>query len=114
MGNKGYQVKEVTPKGMRCMAGPCPEVYEVKSASPQEMGCLAGPCPELYSVGEDYLIVGRAVSLEEAREVRLDDGRNLADRVGGDEHLIRISKNLVNASVLQTLAERIIGAEKKG
>src|SRR3989338_6186299 len=72
MGNKGYQVKEVTPKGMRCMAGPCPEVYEVKSASPQEMGCLAGPCPELYSVGEDYLIVGRAVSLEEAREVRLD------------------------------------------
>lgn len=45
-----YQLREVTPKEMGCIAAACPSVYEgVREKTPEEMRCIGGlGCPAVY------------------------------------------------------------------
>ena len=87
MKNK-YEIKELTPKEMRCgFAVACPAIYEI---TPKEMRCgYAVACPAIYDNKEEskYLIIGK---IADAKKYGLEK------KVGKDEILIEVPKKLIN------------------
>ena len=83
---KEYNLRELTPKSMACMVGPCPSIYEL---TPKKMACGAMlGCSAIYGTDEEhYLIIGEQVNPEEF---------GLVGKVGKDEVLIRVSKKLID------------------
>jgi len=79
-----YNLKDVTPEDMKCVAVSCPAIYEV---TPKDMKCVAGPCPGIYTKEGNYLIIGEQVDPKEV---------GLEKKVGEGEVLIKVPKKLID------------------
>ena len=101
MREKGFlNIKNVTPTPLRCVVGACPAIYEVQRLTPEAMRCVIGACSEIYSEPDGtYLIIGKVVSSETARQISLEVGKTLAEKIG-PEALIRVSKRLIDERLL--------------
>ncbi len=92
-----FEAREITPKESRCGVGPCPGVYSVKRKTPEELRGGFGACPEIFEQNKDsYLIIGKIVGIEEARQIPIGEGRTLADKIGEGECLIKVSKKMID------------------
>lgn len=85
----GYDLRNITPKEMQCAAGlGCPAIYDL---TPRELKCLGGiGCPAVYESSDEsgsYLIVGERVDPSEF---------GLAEKVSGNEVLVKVSKKLID------------------
>jgi len=99
---KEYNIKEITPKNMRCAAAMCPSIYEI---TPEDMRCAALACPSIYEITPEdmrcgiaacsgiyeekgnYLIIGTKVSPKDF---------GLEKKVGEGEILIEVPKKLID------------------
>lgn len=94
--NENYALREITPKEMRCGIGPCPALYEVIERTPEEMKCGVGACPAVYELRDNYVVIGKQISSEEARKIPLQNGRTLAERIGNGEVALCIDKRIID------------------
>ena len=79
-----YEIREITPEDMKCLAVSCPSIYEL---TPKNMRCAVGPCLAIYKEEGNYLIIGEQVDPKEV---------GLEKKVGEGEVLIKISKELID------------------
>ncbi|OIO41207.1 hypothetical protein COU56_00065 [Candidatus Pacearchaeota archaeon CG10_big_fil_rev_8_21_14_0_10_31_9] len=79
-----YNIREITPEGLRCIIGGCPAIYEV---TPKAMQSIMGGCNSVYEEGEHYLIIGERVEPSEF---------GLAGKVGEGEVLVQVPKRLID------------------
>lgn len=82
-----YELRELTPKHMRCIVGACPAIYAARDVTPRGMMCSEGCCPGIHKTDDTYLIIGERVDPEEA---------GLAGKVGENEVLIRVPRPLID------------------
>jgi len=91
MQNQKYQIKDVTPKEARCLAGACPSIYEL---TPEEARCIVGGCPSIYSAQDadksKYWIIGKLVPQTSIKEAGLEI------KVREGEALIEVPKELID------------------
>ena len=83
-----YNIKEITPKDMQCIAAACPAIYE--EITPKSRGCILTACPQIYEGNDNYFIVGKIVDPKEV---------GLEKKVGGEEALIEVPKGLIDGIV---------------
>ena len=80
-----YFLREITPKENMCLQYACPAIYE---KTPQENSCALTYCPGIHKTeGETYLIIGKVVNPKDL---------GLEGKVGDDEMLIEIPKNIID------------------
>lgn len=81
-----YDLREITPREMLCVAAFCPAIYE---ETPRSMECFIGACPRIYSEESEghYLIVGERIDPQEF---------GLVEKVSESEVLIRVPKKLID------------------
>ena len=84
MENKN-NLKELTPKYMRCAAAACPSIY--KEVTPKNMQCTAMACLQIHKGNNNYLIVGEQVNPSDV---------GLEGKVGKGEVLIKVPKALID------------------
>lgn len=83
---EAYQIREITPKEMQCGIAACPTIYQIEE-------CIGGACPGVHSDSGDYLIIGKLV---EPNKARLPDGISLEGKVGKNEALVRVPRELID------------------
>ena len=95
-----YQLREVTPKILRCLLAACPAIYEgVRDVGKfdcaiigcpgiyEAKDCIAGiGCPDIKKRGNVYLIIGKQVDPKDA---------GLEKKVGSGEVLIEVPRELI-------------------
>jgi len=99
---KEYNIKEITPKSMKCAAMACPSIYEITpedmrcvcaacpsiyEITPKEMRCAAAMCSRIYKDKGNYLIIG-----EQADPKKF----GLEKKVGEGEILIEVPRKLID------------------
>ena len=84
MENKN-NLREVTPRYMRCIIGACPSIYE--EVTPKNMQCVLTACPQIHKGNDSYLIVGEQVNPSDV---------GLEGKVGEGEVLIKVPKTLID------------------
>jgi hypothetical protein len=94
-----YETEEITPASMRCIVAGCSSVYELKRLTPKGLQCGASPCPEVYEQNkENYLIIGKVIDPKSF---------GLEHKVGKDEMLISISKAIVDGAVKKEVDRKV-------
>ncbi len=90
MENRKYNLKELTPESMWCVAAACPSIYEVEERTPESLKCTPLPvCPGIYEVPKNgrYAIIGKIEKPEEF---------GLEEKVGKGEILVSVPKGLID------------------
>ena len=87
MENKKYELRDRTPKELRCIAEACPAIYETQDVTPKKMRCGTGVCPAIHKIEESYLIIGELINPADA---------GLEKKVGEGEVLIKVPRKLID------------------
>lgn len=80
-----YELREVTPKYMRCSFAACPSIYE--EVTPKNMQCSFATCPQIHKGIDSYLIIGEQVNPSDV---------GLEGKVGKGEVLIKVPKVIID------------------
>jgi len=57
---------------------------KLKDMTPEHLRCTYGPCESVYDAGEDFVIIGKALTDDQLEQI--------SGKVGHDEYAVRISK----------------------
>ena len=76
-------MKEITPDKFRCTLVECPAIFTTK--------CHLGHCPAIAKDGNNYIIIGKIVTV--------DDHPELAGRIGDGEAAVEIPAELIDEAV---------------